>query len=183
MSLSSFLQAEKLKLEAFEAKIEVDLKGAGTIIENEILPFAIGLGNGLKLITTADSSDYIGAIFGKAGIAIEDETRTIVTNGLPKLQFAQTLKGQTLEEIITAVVPVLEGETSDPKTKMVIDFVAQVTQDFAANKGISLTVAQAIQLSQLYYTDKQQLAAESASQTATASENTTAAAAATDQQA
>lgn len=158
MSLLSFLASEEAKVKSLVTKIETDLKGAEDVLVNKVLPFAITLGNGLKLVTTADSNDYIGAIFGKAGIAIEDETRTLVTNALPKLQFAETLKGQTLEQIVNAAVPVLEaGSTS--KTKIVIDFVAQVTLDFAANHGITLTIAQAIQISQLYFTDKALLSA------------------------
>lgn len=159
MSLKTLLVAAEKDVDTIVTDIEIGLEGAETIVENEILPFAIGLGNGLKLITAADSSDFIGGIFGKAGIVVEDETRLLVANILPKLQFAQTLKGDTLEEIVDAITPVLEAAESDLKTKLVEEFVAQVVKDFAENKGIKLTITQAWMLAQLYFSDKAQLAA------------------------
>lgn len=162
MSLKTLLAAAEKDIDIIVNDIEIGLEGAENIIENEVLPFAIGLGNGLKLITNADSSDFIGGIFGKAGILVEDETRSLVASVLPKLQFAQSLKGDTLEEIVNAVTPLLEAGTSDLKTKLVEEFVAQVVKDFAENKGIKLTITQAWMLAQLYFTDKAQLAAAQA---------------------
>lgn len=147
-----------MSLKTFIIEVEDDVVNIFHSVEGElktvIIPIAITVTNALKTVVVADSTDILGGLFGAAGAAVEDELRAILPGVVTKLQLAQQFLGLTdPNEIIAAAVNFANSLTSDIKAKFWIDFSGQVALDFAANKGIKLTIAQAIDLVQSVYAE------------------------------
>ena len=123
-------------------------KKGSDILENVVLPTAITATNALKGVLDLDTTDLLGHVAGSAGAALEDKLRSILTDIIPKLQLAQSFKGQDPATILANIAKLISG--ADPVTKAAFytEFAGLVAHAFEDGK---IDLAEAMTLAKYWY--------------------------------
>lgn len=124
-------------------------------LDTVILPAAIAVTNAVKTIVDLDTTDILGKLAGAAGAALEEKVKTILASLVPKLQLAQTFvaAGGDAGTILAQVVKLLGSSPAVTKTAFYIEFSSMLAADLAPSG--TLTLGQATQLAQYFYSQGQ----------------------------
>lgn len=154
MSLAKFLSSIGHAIGEEAAKI---FDGVTHELQTVILPAAIAVTNALKLITDADKNDIIGHLLGKSGAAGEDKVRAALDAVVPKLQLAQailigvdTTVAEDSSVLLAKIVQIVGVAPAETKTAFWIEFAGLLTHALQTK----LTVSQAVQVAQWFYTNE-----------------------------
>lgn len=109
-------------------------KKASDVIQDVVLPTTITITNALKSVLDADTVDLIGHIAGSAGVAFEDKLRAILTDIIPKLQLAQSFKGQDPNTILANILRLIGPSDAITKTAFWIEFSGMVASAWEDGK-------------------------------------------------
>ncbi len=123
-------------------------KKGSDILENVVLPTAITVTNALKGILDTDSTDMLGHIAGSAGAALEDKLRSILNEIIPKLQLAQSFKGQDPATILANVAKLISGADPITKAAFYTEFAGLVAHAFEDGK---IDLGEAMSLAKYWY--------------------------------
>jgi hypothetical protein len=136
-------------LKAIGNEISKILDGAEYELKTVILPAVTAVGNALKAVIDADTSDLIGLLAGKAGQAMEDKVRTALDSLIPKLQLAQQFlnSGATSATILANIAKLISTAPAATQAAFYIEFTGLLASDLAGG----LTVGEAVTIEQWWY--------------------------------
>lgn len=112
-------------------------------LKTAVIPIAVGVVEGVKFLVDSDSTDVIGSLLGKAGVAAENTVRNIVPKVLVDLRIAQNCVDKpTAEEVIACAASYLKLSGNPIRNLMYHNLAVMVAHQMAAGKlGLGEVIA------------------------------------------
>lgn len=121
-------------------------------LRSVVIPVAVNIVEGLKVLVNADSPDIIGSILGKAGQHAEDVVRTVLPKVLLDLEIAKDCADQpTPEQVIACAVAHLKLSDNVQRNLLYHNIAVMIGVQLSDGK---LSLGEGIKDIQYYYENK-----------------------------